>query len=172
VGRASRNRTEPAEWETAISNSEIEDECRIDCTGCHSHCHCHCHCTCLRTPLTAVMATLSAGGQKGALSSVATAMRREKSFSSTVTVVTRRRKRGEQMEGRGREREDRKGNQSVEIMRGVSSRIFYNRQQGLRKDQWLAAAIATFTVISSISLFLESHTSLALLLLGALCGSQ
>lgn len=49
----------------------------------------------------AVMVTSSAGGWKGTLSSVVTAMRREKSFSSTVTAVTE--------EKRGEDREETKG---------------------------------------------------------------
>jgi hypothetical protein len=112
----------------------------------------------------------SAGGQNGALSSVVTAIRREKSFSSTVTVVTG--DRGEVRKGEGRGGEDREGNQTVEIINGVSTRILNSRRQRLRIDKWLAAAIATFAVICSISLLFESHTSLALLLLGALSTSQ
>jgi hypothetical protein len=137
--------------------SEVEEECRIECTDCH--------CTCFRTPLTAVMVMPSAGGQKGALSSVATAIRREKSFSSTVTVVTGDRR--EERKGEGRE-----GNQTVGIIMGVSCRILNSRRQRLKIGKWLAAAIATFAVICFISLLFESHTSLALLLLGALSGSQ
>jgi hypothetical protein len=104
------------------------------------------------------------------LSSVVTAIRREKSFSSTVTVVTGDGREIRKVEGRGGE--DREGNQTVEIIKGVSSRILNSRRQRLRIDKWLAAAIVTFAVICSISLLFESHTSLALLLLGALCSSQ
>ena len=53
----------------------------------------------------AVMVTSSAGGWKGTLSSVVTAMRREKSFSSTVTAVTGRRG----VEGKKEGEEDERG---------------------------------------------------------------